>query len=78
MIHPLPEQLCHQRSLPQEDLFRMGDKYDPITTRHPNYALGSKFQENSGRNSGSEPFSRIFGSGVAGIIFLGIAFFRTF
>jgi hypothetical protein len=40
--------------------------------------LGSKFRKNSGRNSGSGPFSGIFGSGVAGIIFLGIAFFRTF
>jgi hypothetical protein len=41
-------------------------------------SLGSKFRKNSGRNSGSGPFSGIFGSGVAGIIFLGIAFFRTF
>ena len=40
--------------------------------------LGSKFRKNSGRNSGSGPFSGIFGPGVAGIIFLGIAFFRTF
>jgi hypothetical protein len=36
--------------------------------------LGSKFR----RNSGSGPFSGIFGSGVAGIIFLGITFFWTF
>jgi hypothetical protein len=40
--------------------------------------LGSKFWKNSGQNSGSGPFSGIFGPGVAGIIFLGIAFFRTF
>jgi hypothetical protein len=40
--------------------------------------LGSKFRKNSGRNSDSGLFSGIFGSGVAGIIFLGIAFFRTF
>ena len=36
--------------------------------------LGSKFR----RNSGSESFSGIFGSGIAGVIFLGIAFFWTF
>jgi hypothetical protein len=40
--------------------------------------LGSKFRKNSGRNSGSGPFSGIFGPGVAGIIFLGIALFWTF
>jgi hypothetical protein len=33
------------------------------------WQLGSKFRRNSGRNSGSGPFSGIFGSGVAGIIF---------
>jgi hypothetical protein len=42
------------------------------------YFLGSKFRKNSGQNSGSGPFSGIFGSGVAGIIFLDFAFFRTF
>jgi hypothetical protein len=31
--------------------------------------LGSKFRKNSGRNSGSGPFSVIFGPKVAGIIF---------
>jgi hypothetical protein len=31
--------------------------------------LGSKFRKNSGQNSGSGPFSGIFGPGVAGIIF---------
>jgi hypothetical protein len=31
--------------------------------------LGSKFWRNSGQNSGSGPFSRIFGPGVSGIIF---------
>jgi hypothetical protein len=31
--------------------------------------LGSKFRKNSGQNSGSGPFSGIFGSGFAGIIF---------
>jgi hypothetical protein len=31
--------------------------------------LGSEFRRNSGRNSGSGPFSGIFGPGVAGIIF---------
>jgi hypothetical protein len=41
-------------------------------------ALGSKFRKNSGQNSGSGPFSGIFGPGVAGIIFLDIAFFWTF
>jgi hypothetical protein len=40
--------------------------------------LGLKFQRNSGRNSGSGPFSGIFGPGVAGIIFLGIAFSGLF
>jgi hypothetical protein len=30
------------------------------------------------RNSGSGPSSGVFGPGVAGIIFLGIALFRTF
>ena len=35
--------------------------------------LGLKFRKNSGRNSGSGPFSVIFGPKVAGIIFLGIA-----
>jgi hypothetical protein len=39
-----------------------------------NSKLGSKFR----RNSGSGPFSRIFGSRVAGIIFLDFAFFLTF
>ncbi len=41
-------------------------------------SIGSKFRKNSGRNSGSGPFSGIFGSGVTEIIFLGIAFFQTF
>jgi hypothetical protein len=41
-------------------------------------SLGLKLQKNSGQNSGSGPFSGIFGPGVAGIIFLGIAFVRTF
>jgi hypothetical protein len=52
------------------DLFMLGKSYLRST--------GSKFRKNSGRNSGSGPSSGIFGPGVAGIIFLGIAFFRTF
>jgi hypothetical protein len=42
------------------------------------WLLGSEFRRNSGRNSGSGPFSGIFGPGVAGIIFLDFAFFQTF
>jgi hypothetical protein len=42
------------------------------------FGLVSKFRRNSGRNSGSRPFSGIFGAGVAGIIFLGIAFSGLF
>jgi hypothetical protein len=38
------------------------------------FKIPAKFR----RNSGSNPFSGIFGSGVAGIIFLDFAFFRTF
>jgi hypothetical protein len=49
-----------------------------LTVKDEVVRLGSKFRKNSGQNSGSGPFSGIFGSGIAGIIFLGIAFFRTF
>jgi hypothetical protein len=40
--------------------------------------LGSKFRQNSGRNSGSGPKSGIFGHGVAGITFIKSGVFRQF
>ena len=53
------------------------DQIYPLSWGQLNH-LGSKFRRNSGRNSGSGPFSGIFGPGVAGIIFFRYRFFPDF
>jgi hypothetical protein len=69
------QQYSRSRNYQTSNSYIDPNKY--IKVNGPTWHLGSKFWKNSGRNSGSGPSSGIFGPGVAGIIFLDIAFFRT-